>query len=129
MHVGRIVCSDAMARGMDLEDVEAVINYDAPSFIKTYIHRVGRTARAGREGSAFTLVTQEENDRFVEVRNKAAKSREIQQMNVTSEQIAALIPDFTVRNHATLRVAALHVAQGTYPTCCAITTHRRLSRD
>lgn len=49
-----------MARGMDLEDVEAVMNYDTPVFIKTYVHRVGRTARAGRPGSAFTLLTDDE---------------------------------------------------------------------
>jgi len=51
-----IVCSDAMARGMDLSNVDTVINYDVPSYIQTYVHRVGRTARAGAKGSAYTLV-------------------------------------------------------------------------
>mmetsp|Transcript_27876 Transcript_27876/g.54212 ORF Transcript_27876/g.54212 Transcript_27876/m.54212 type:complete len:635 (-) Transcript_27876:100-2004(-) len=51
-----LVCSDAMSRGMDVMDVDAVINYDAPTHIRTYIHRVGRTARAGREGKAYTLL-------------------------------------------------------------------------
>ncbi len=50
-----IVCSDAMARGMDLSNVDAVINYDVPIYIQTYVHRVGRTARAGASGSAYTL--------------------------------------------------------------------------
>ena len=50
-----LVCSDGLARGMDLPSVSAVLNYDVPSFAKTYIHRCGRTARAGREGLAITV--------------------------------------------------------------------------
>lgn len=42
-----LVCSDAMTRGMDVEGVGAVVNYDAPVYAKTYVHRAGRTARAG----------------------------------------------------------------------------------
>eukprot|EP00095_Tigriopus_kingsejongensis_P010813 maker-scaffold385_size188773-snap-gene-0.26 protein:Tk10813 transcript:maker-scaffold385_size188773-snap-gene-0.26-mRNA-1 annotation:"dead box atp-dependent rna" len=51
-----LVSTDAMARGMDIGDVDLVVSYDAPKFIKTYIHRVGRTARAGVAGHALTLV-------------------------------------------------------------------------
>ena len=53
-----------MARGMDVDGVEQVINYDAPSFIRTYVHRVGRTARGGNEGLAFTLCRPEEVRHF-----------------------------------------------------------------
>lgn len=56
----RLICSDAMARGMDVENVKYVISYDSPLFIKTYIHRVGRTARAGKLGTAFTLLQKKE---------------------------------------------------------------------
>ena len=45
-----IICSDAMARGLDLQDVQYVVSYDPPVSSKTYIHRVGRTARAGKTG-------------------------------------------------------------------------------
>jgi ATP-dependent RNA helicase DDX51/DBP6 len=45
-----------MARGMDIENVKYVISYDPPPFIKTYIHRVGRTARAGKVGTAITML-------------------------------------------------------------------------
>jgi len=55
--VSIIVCSDALARGLDLPRVDCVVNYDAPSRIKQYVHRVGRTARANEEGVAWTLVT------------------------------------------------------------------------
>lgn len=43
-----LVCSDVVARGIDIPEVHAVVNYSAPSHIQTYIHRVGRTARAGK---------------------------------------------------------------------------------
>lgn len=49
-----LVASDAMTRGMDLPSVAAVVNYDAPVYPKTYVHRAGRTARAGRAGKQTT---------------------------------------------------------------------------
>ncbi len=51
-----LLASDAMTRGMDVEGVAQVVNYDAPVYAKTYVHRCGRTARAGRAGRAFTLL-------------------------------------------------------------------------
>ena len=54
-----LVTSDALARGIHLPGVDLVINYDCPAFSSTYIHRVGRTARAGAHGVALTMVTQE----------------------------------------------------------------------
>lgn len=49
-----------MARGMDVDNVEYVVSYDVPPFLKTYIHRIGRTARAGRSGTAITLLEKKE---------------------------------------------------------------------
>ena len=54
--VSVVVCSDGMSRGMDIEFVSAVINYDVPGFAKTYVHRCGRTARAGKSGVAISLL-------------------------------------------------------------------------
>lgn len=45
-----------MARGIDLSNVDTVINYDVPQYIQTYVHRVGRTARAGGSGTSYTFV-------------------------------------------------------------------------
>jgi ATP-dependent RNA helicase DDX51/DBP6 len=59
-----MVVSDAMARGMDVDSVHAVVNYDAPVYPKSYIHRAGRTARAGREGTVYSLVRPEEMRHF-----------------------------------------------------------------
>eukprot|EP00887_Chlorella_sp_A99_P000347 scaffold13.g347.t1 len=55
-----LVCSDAMTRGMDVAGVACVINYDAPVYVKTYVHRAGRTARAGRAGAVYTLLRHED---------------------------------------------------------------------
>ncbi|XP_024932483.1 DEAD-box ATP-dependent RNA helicase 1 isoform X2 [Ziziphus jujuba] len=55
-----LVSSDAMTRGMDVEGVRSIINYDMPMYIKTYIHRAGRTARAGQTGRCFTLLRKDE---------------------------------------------------------------------
>lgn len=55
-----LVCSDLIARGMDLPSVEHVVSYDIPLDMRKYIHRVGRTARAGRAGTAWSLVETQE---------------------------------------------------------------------
>lgn len=59
-----LVCSDVVARGIDIPEVQAVVNYSSPEHLSTYIHRAGRTARAGRSGYAFTFVTKERMPRF-----------------------------------------------------------------
>jgi ATP-dependent RNA helicase RhlE len=55
-----LVATDVAARGIDVDDIRFVINYEVPASADDYIHRVGRTARAGRDGSALTLVSPEE---------------------------------------------------------------------
>jgi superfamily II DNA/RNA helicase len=55
-----LVATDVAARGIDLDGIALVVNYDAPSTAADYTHRVGRTARAGADGRAVTLVTRDE---------------------------------------------------------------------
>lgn len=55
-----LIATDVAARGIDVDGVEAVFNYDVPQDIEYYVHRIGRTGRAGRKGRAFTLVVGKE---------------------------------------------------------------------
>lgn len=55
-HVNILVATDVVARGIDVNDVELVINYQAPRNYTDYVHRIGRTGRAGRQGRAITLM-------------------------------------------------------------------------
>jgi ATP-dependent RNA helicase DDX51/DBP6 len=72
-----LIASDAATRGLDVHNVAAVISYDAPTHLKTYVHRVGRTARAGRAGVAYTLCRGSEEKQFLKMLEKvtAAQNR------------------------------------------------------
>ncbi len=62
-----LVCTDVAARGIDVFDVEAVINYDLPNENEYYLHRIGRTGRAKRHGVAFTLMSFQDSVRMDEI--------------------------------------------------------------
>lgn len=59
-HFRYLVATDVAARGIDIDNISLVINYDIPQDSETYVHRIGRTGRAGNEGRAITFVTQNE---------------------------------------------------------------------
>ncbi len=63
-----LVATDVAARGLDIDDIEFIINYDVPQNLDDYIHRIGRTARAGKTGYAFTLVSRDEAARFENIK-------------------------------------------------------------
>lgn len=60
--IGILVATDVLARGIDVEEVDYVVNYDLPSVPEDYIHRIGRTGRAGATGKAFSLVSPDAED-------------------------------------------------------------------
>ncbi len=55
-----LIASDVAARGLDIPEVSHVFNFDVPTHAEDYVHRIGRTGRAGREGQAFTMISKEE---------------------------------------------------------------------
>ena len=65
--VNILVATDIVARGIDIEDIGLVINYDVPHDPEDYIHRIGRTARAAATGSAITFVNEEEQGKFHQI--------------------------------------------------------------
>ncbi|XP_074471800.1 ATP-dependent RNA helicase DDX51 [Sebastes fasciatus] len=62
-----LISTDAAARGIDVDGVKCVVNYDAPQYIRTYIHRIGRTARAGKTGLAFTFLLGVQEKNFLQM--------------------------------------------------------------
>ncbi len=65
--VNILVATDILSRGIDIEDIDLVINYDVPNDGEDYIHRIGRTARAATSGTAFTLVSEKEQSKFLAI--------------------------------------------------------------
>ena len=59
-----LVASDVAARGLDIKNVSHIINYDIPKTSKEYIHRIGRTARAGKEGKVISLLSEQDHENF-----------------------------------------------------------------
>ena len=63
-HINILVATDIVSRGIDIDDIDLVINYDVPQDPEDYVHRIGRTARAGAEGCAITFVSIDDQSRF-----------------------------------------------------------------
>ena len=59
-----LIATDVAARGLDVDDVDMVINYDLPQLDEYYVHRIGRTARAGRSGLSYSLISGRDNERL-----------------------------------------------------------------
>lgn len=95
-----LIATDVAARGIDIGDVEAVINYDVPQEIEYYVHRIGRTGRAGRDGRSFTLV----------VGREIYKIRDIERVCKTKMKARAL-PTSADINHAKAQIVLEQVSE------------------
>lgn len=80
-----LVCTDALARGIDIGTVDYVVSYDLPKFVTTYIHRVGRTARAGRQGTAITIIEKNEDKRFKSLLKECGKTSTVDEEIISTE--------------------------------------------
>lgn len=78
-----LVATDIVARGIDIDDIQLVINYDVPHDEEDYVHRIGRTARAGRGGRAITLVSEFDQPQFRQIERFLEK--DVEKENVPEE--------------------------------------------
>ncbi|EFE41407.1 hypothetical protein TRV_03842 [Trichophyton verrucosum HKI 0517] len=83
-----LVATDVAARGLDIPAVDLVLNFDLPSDSKTYIHRVGRTARAGKSGRAISVVTQYEVEIWQRI--EAALGKQLPEHKTEKEEVMVL---------------------------------------
>ena len=83
-----LVATDVGARGLDIPAVDLVLNFDLPSDSKTYIHRVGRTARAGKSGRAISVVTQYEVEIWQRI--EAALGKQLPEHKTEKEEVMVL---------------------------------------
>ncbi|MFU8788400.1 MAG: ATP-dependent RNA helicase DbpA [Methylobacter sp.] len=84
-----LVATDVAARGLDIKDMQAVINYDLPWDAEIYVHRIGRTGRAGKKGLALSLCTEQELNRVKAIedyQNTSAKWDEVAPFQLSYEQ-------------------------------------------
>ncbi|KAI0989023.1 hypothetical protein GJ496_005480, partial [Pomphorhynchus laevis] len=79
-----LICTDLFGRGLDFKEIRVVINYDLPDSAVTYIHRIGRTGRAGEKGKAFTFFTDSDIPRMRSIANVVKQS-------------GAFVPDYLLR--------------------------------
>jgi ATP-dependent RNA helicase RhlE len=68
-----LVATDILSRGIDIEDIDLVINYDVPNDAEDYIHRIGRTARAATDGTAYTIISEKEQRKFLRIEDVLGK--------------------------------------------------------
>ena len=97
-----LVASDVAARGLDVEDIGAVVNYELPTDADTYLHRIGRTGRAGRSGLALSLCTPRELPRARAIEERQGRPLRWEQLR----PLAGRVDNVPAATMATLRIDA-----------------------
>ncbi|KAL9108280.1 MAG: hypothetical protein Q9227_006877 [Pyrenula ochraceoflavens] len=106
-----LVATDVAARGLDIPNVDAIFNYDIPQDSKTYIHRVGRTARAGKSGKAISLVTQYDTEVWQRIED--ALGKKVDMMEIPKEEVMVLAERVgEAQREAILEMKDLHEKRG-----------------
>lgn len=107
-----LVATDVAARGLDIPSVDIVLNFDLPPDSKTYIHRVGRTARAGKSGQALSLVTQ--YDVEIWQRIETALGKQLGEYSTEKEEVMVLGERVSEAQRAAIKeMKVLHEKRGT----------------
>jgi len=91
-----LICSDLISRGIDITHVSHVVNYDVPVDMRKYVHRVGRTARAGKAGDAWTLVEEQEARYFKQMLSEADHLKKVNRLRVSDKDLDPLLASYTV---------------------------------
>jgi superfamily II DNA/RNA helicase len=96
-----LIATEVAARGLDVDNVTHVVNYDCPDDDKMYLHRIGRTARAGRAGVAVTFAEHHETERLNVIRKAVGAEREVVPVFSTSDELTTWfdLPDTTPWGH------------------------------
>ncbi|ETM53228.1 hypothetical protein L914_03287 [Phytophthora nicotianae] len=90
-----LISTDVASRGLDIPEVDVVLNFDLPRDADDYIHRVGRTARAGRSGQAISLVTQHDIELLQNIEAKVGKKMDDYETEAPEKKVLKLLNDVT----------------------------------
>ncbi|MGL4368847.1 MAG: helicase-related protein, partial [Spirochaetota bacterium] len=108
-----LVATDVAARGIDISGITHVINYDLPHDAEGFIHRTGRTARAGKDGCAITLVTPADRSEFLKI--EKAIGMTVKRRKISIENAKAIAPvkkDLPAKSYASTRPYAANATPG-----------------
>ncbi|CAG8805405.1 44759_t:CDS:10 [Gigaspora margarita] len=97
-----LICSDLIARGIDIDRVDTVINYDVPIYMKKYVHRVGRTARAGRKGDAYSIVETQEAGHLDKIKNVNIKPIKLEPLKVIYKKSLEAFREYMVNTRSSV---------------------------
>ena len=96
-----LVATDVLSRGIDIDNLSHVVNYDIPRAAEDYVHRIGRTARAATTGTAITFISDQDQDRVVKIEKLI--EREILKQQITEELGLGEAPEFDPKRFSGLR--------------------------
>ena len=104
-----LVATDVAARGLDISDLPMVINYEIPSAPEDYVHRIGRTGRAGASGIAISLVSEDEEKYFVEIEKLIKKSIPREAVQILASRAGATSREKPESKHKSEPTRSSHV--------------------